>query len=118
MTIPNNNLNLKQLLEKFSNDQDPMFSMLEFMCHELMEIEVSDNINANKGEHTKDRKTHRSGTRLRKFDTRLGTMYLIVPKVRNGGYVPFFIKNKKRSEQALFSVIQEAYVNGVSTRKI
>ncbi len=118
MTIPNNTLNLKEILEKFSQNEDPMLSMLEYMCHELMEIEVSHAINAFKGKHTPDRKTYRSGTRVRRVDTRIGTMYLIVPKIRNGGYVPFFIKNKKRSEQALLNIIKEAYINGVSTRKI
>jgi len=55
---------------------------------------------------------------VRRFDTRMGTMYLMVPKLRNGGYIPFFVEAKKRSEAALMNVIQEAYVNGVSTRKI
>jgi putative transposase len=51
-------------------------------------------------------------------DTRLGTVYLIVPKVRKGGYIPLFISEKRRPEQALIAVVQEAFVNGVSTRKI
>ncbi len=45
-------------------------------------------------------------------------MYLMVPKIRNGGYIPFFVEARKRSEAALMNVIQEAYINGVSTRKI
>ena len=55
---------------------------------------------------------------MRRFDTRLGTAYLCIPKLRNGGYVPFFVVERKRSEQALIQVVQEAFVNGVSTRKI
>jgi len=55
---------------------------------------------------------------VRRFDTRMGTMYLLVPKVRKGGYVPFFVTERKRSEQALMQVVQEAFINGVSTRKI
>src|SRR5690606_31885107 len=61
---------------------------------------------------------YRSGTRVRRFDTRMGTIYLLIPKVRKGGYVPFFVTEKKRSEQALIQVVQEAFINGVSTRKI
>lgn len=55
---------------------------------------------------------------MRRFDTRMGTMYLFVPKLRKGGYVPFFVTKKSRSETALLQVIQEAYIQGVSTRKI
>ena len=49
---------------------------------------------------------------------RLGTVYLSVPKIRQGGYIPFFVTEKKRSEQALIQVVQECWLNGVSTRKI
>jgi transposase-like protein len=52
------------------------------------------------------------------MDTRLGTIYLLIPKLRKGGYVPFFISERRRSEQALMAVVQEAFINGVSTRKI
>ena len=62
--------------------------------------------------------TYFSGYRWRRFDTRLGTTYLCVPKLRNGGYIPFFVVERKRSEQALMQVIQEAFINGVSTRKV
>ena len=48
----------------------------------------------------------------------MGTVYLVVPKIRKGSYVPFFISDRKRSEQALIAVVQEAFINGVSTRKI
>ena len=48
----------------------------------------------------------------------MGTIYLLIPKVRKGGYVPFFVTEKKRSEQALIQVVQEAFINGVFTRKI
>ena len=52
------------------------------------------------------------------MDTRLGTVYLFIPKLRKGGYIPFFITERKRSEQALIALIQEAFINGVSTRKL
>ncbi len=62
--------------------------------------------------------TYFSGYRVRKLNSRVGTMYLLVPKVRKGGYIPFFVTGRKRSEAALLSLVQEAFINGVSTRKI
>lgn len=106
-----------KLLE-FITESDPLFAMMQWLTEQLMEIEVSKKANAKKGVHSAERKTYRCGTRLRRFDTRLGTMYLLIPKLREGGYVPFFVTEKKRSEQALIEVIQEAWVNGISTRKI
>lgn len=102
----------------FIAEPDPLFSMMQWLTEQLMEVEVSKKANAPKGIHSSERKTYRCGTRLRRFDTRLGTMYLLIPKLRDGGYVPFFVTEKKRSEQALIEVIQEAWVNGISTRKI
>ena len=75
-------------------------------------------MNSLKGKHSRDRTTYRCGTRVRRFDTRLGTLYMVIPKLRKGGYIPFFVTEKKRSEQALIEVIQEAWKNGISTRKI
>jgi transposase-like protein len=97
---------------------DPMLSMLEWLCDKLMEAEISAKIGADKSEHSTDRQSYRSGYRPRRFDTRMGTIYLMVPKIRQGGYVPFFVSNRKRSEAALIQVVQEAFVNGVSTRKM
>ena len=102
----------------FIAEPDPLFSMMQWLTEQLMEIEVSKKANAHKGVHSTERKTYRCGTRLRRFDTRLGTMYLLIPKLREGGYIPFFVTEKKRSEQALIEVVQEAWVNGISTRKI
>lgn len=106
------------MLLKFLAEPDPMLAMLEWLCHQLMEVEIENKLNAGKGEHSPERVGYRSGTRVRRFDTRMGTMYLLVPKVRKGGYVPFFVTERKRSEQALMQVVQEAFINGVSTRKI
>jgi transposase-like protein len=75
-------------------------------------------VDTKKGKHAPDRRTYFSGYRWRRFDTRLGTTYLCVPKLRNGGYIPFFVVERKRSEQALIQVSQEAFINGVSTRKV
>lgn len=110
--------NLAGKLLQFMGMQDPMLSMLEWLCGQMMEAEVSSQLGAGKHEQNPDRISHRCGFRPRRLDTRMGTMYLLVPKVRNGGYIPFFVTERKRSEAALIQVIQEAYVQGVSTRKI
>lgn len=118
MAYHKNNVSFEKMLLKFISEPDPMLSMLEWLCHKMMEVELENKLGASKGKHSDERTGYRSGTRVRRFDTRMGTMYLLVPKVRKGGYVPFFVTEKKRSEQALLQVVQEAYVNGVSTRKI
>ena len=99
-------------------EDDPLYAMLQWMTEKIMQLEAEQKVGAQKGMHSTERTTHFSGNRLRRFDTRLGTMYLLVPKLRKGGYVPFFVTERKRSEAALIEVVQEAYVNGVSTRKI
>ncbi len=108
----------KKLLLHFMGEADPLYSMLQWLTERMMEVESELKVGAAKGKHTSDRTTHFSGTRVRRFDTRLGTLYLLVPKLRQGGYVPFFVTEKKRSEQALIQVVQEAFINGVSTRKV
>ena len=118
MAYHKSNLSFEKMLLKFMSEPDPLLAMLEWLCHKMMEIEVGNRLGANKGEHSEERTGYRSGTRVRRFDTRMGTMYLFVPKVRKGGYVPFFVTERKRSEQALLQVIQEAFINGISTRKI
>jgi putative transposase len=118
MAYHKSTLSFEKMLLKFIGEPDPMLSMLEWLCHKLMEVEVANKLGASKNEHSNDRKGYLSGTRVRRFDTRMGTMYLLVPKVRKGGYVPFFVTEKKRSEQALLQVVHEAFVNGISTRKI
>ncbi len=118
MAYENSTLSLEKMLLSFMSEQDPMQSMLQWLCEQLMDVEVASKIQANKSERTDERKGYRSGYRVRRFDTRMGTMYLFVPKLRQGGYIPFFVSEKSRSEAALINVIQEAYINGVSTRKI
>jgi transposase-like protein len=118
MVYPNSNVDFEKMLLQFMTEEDPMLSMLRWLCDQLMEAEVSSKVNAGKSERSPERSGYRCGYRPRRFDTRMGTMYLFVPKVRQGGYIPFFVSEKKRSEAALMNVIQEAYINGVSTRKI
>ena len=108
----------KKLLLHFMGEADPLYSMLQWLTERMMEVEAELKAGAAKGKHAPERTTHFSGTRVRRFDTRLGTLYLLVPKLRQGGYIPFFVTEKKRSEQALIQVVQEAFINGVSTRKM
>ena len=118
MTKKNNPELIKDMLVQFLEEADPIQSMMEHMANTLMELEVSQSINACKGKHSQERKTHRNGYRVRRWDTRVGTIRLLVPKVRHGGYQPFFLVNRQRSESALISVVQECYTNGISTRKM
>lgn len=92
----------------FIAETDPLFSMMQWLTEQLMEIEVSKKANTQKGIHSSERKTYRCGSRLRRFDTRLETMYLFIPKLREGGYIPFFVTEERRSEQALIEVVQDA----------
>ena len=117
MAHKNHTTDLTELLLKCVAQPDPMLSMLEWLCSQLMEAEVDQQLGAEKSQRTDGRSGNRSGYRPRRLDTRMGTMYLMVPKVRQGGYIPFFVTEHKRSEAALIQVVQEAFVQGVSTRK-
>ncbi|TCS82054.1 mutator family transposase [Pectinatus cerevisiiphilus] len=77
------------MLLQFMTEDDPMLAMLKWFCEKLMETEVNAKINAAKSKRTDERSGYRSGYRVRRYDTRLGTMYLFVPKLRKGGYIPF-----------------------------
>jgi putative transposase len=118
MTRKNDTAFFENKLLDFIAEQDPILSMTQWLMDKLMELEVAKKTNSEKGVHSDNRTGFRSGYRVRRFDTRLGTVYLSVPKLRKGGYIPFFVTEKKRSEQALLQVVQECYLNGVSTRKI
>ncbi len=103
---------------QFITEPDPFLSMLKWVMTEMMRIEAEAKVGAVKGKHSSDRTTYCSGARARRIDTRMGTVYLLVPKVRKGGHVPFFVSERRRSEQALIAAVQEAFANGVSNRKI
>src|ERR1044072_1236857 len=91
---------------------------LRWVVQQLMEAEVTELIGAERGERSEGRLTHRNGYRSRSWSTRAGELDLAIPKLRRGSYFPSFLEPRKRSEQALVSVVQEAYVAGVSTRKV
>jgi putative transposase len=89
------------------------------VARELMEAEVSAEVGAQRGEVSSERVTHRNGYRPRGWETRVGEIELLIPKKRQGpAYFPSFLEPRRRSEQAIVAVVLEAYVNGVSTRKV
>ena len=89
------------------------------VARELMEAEISTEIGAELGEVSTERSTHRNGYRPRPWETRVGEIDLLVPRKRQGAaYFPSFLEPRRRSEQAIVAVVAEAYVNGVSTRKV
>lgn len=109
-----------KLLGSFKGTADPFRAMFEWLTEEMMDAEMLEKIGAGKYERGPGRKGHRAGKRSkpRRWDTRMGTLSLSIPKPRNGGYVPSFLSRGKRSERALCGVIMEAFVQGVSTRKM
>ena len=89
------------------------------LAEAIMEAEVSELTGAAKGERAPDRRlTNRNGYRERRWDTRVGTIGLAIPKVRDGSYFPSLLEPRRRAERALLSVVQEAYIAGVSTRRV
>lgn len=84
----------------------------------LMELEVTEHVGAQRHERTPGRTGQRNGYRDRRWDTRMGSIPLQVPRVRDGSYFPALLEPRRRAEQALAAVVQEAYVRGVSTRKV
>ena len=109
-----------QVVDKLmgSEHADVVRESVAWVVAELMEAEVCGQIGAELGEIAPDRLTHRNGYRPRAWQTCAGEIELAIPKLRSGSYFPSFLEPRKRSEQALVAVVQEAYVNGVSTRKV
>lgn len=101
---------LTELLLQCITQPDPILSMLEWLCIQLMEAEVNQQLNAEKSERVNSRIGYRSGYYPRRFDARMGTLYLMVPKVRQGSYIPFFVTERKYSKAALIQVVQEVFV--------
>src|SRR5512132_665434 len=98
---------------------DVLRESVAWLARQLMEVEVSELIGAGHGERRpEDRATHRNGYRPRRWDTRAGEIELQIPKIRQGSYFPSFLEPRKRSEQALLAVVQQAYLLGVSTRRV
>jgi transposase-like protein len=98
--------------------EDPLREIVRWTIQELMEAEVSAQIGAGRYERSDERSAQRNGYRERPWDTRVGTLELQIPKLRQGSYFPSWLEPRRRAEQALVAVIAEAYVQGVSTRKV
>jgi len=109
-----------EVVAKLLSDEhaDVLRESLRWVVEQLMESEVSELVGAAWGERTDDRATHRNGYRQRRWDTRAGEIELQIPKLRRGSYFPSFLEPRRRSEQALLNVVQQAYVCGVSTRRV
>jgi putative transposase len=110
-------MDLQALLEK-TTDTDFLRHMIGFTAQRLMELEVAGLTGAAPGARTPDRLNHRNGYRDRDWETRAGTVELRIPKLRKGSYFPGFLEPRRMAEKALTAVIQEAYVQGVSTRSV
>jgi putative transposase len=110
-------MRLRTLLEK-SSDADLLREMIGFTAQRLMELEVTSRTGAAHGERSTERTNHRNGYRDRDWETRAGTVELRIPKLRRGSYFPAFLEPRRMAEKALAAVIQEAYVQGVSTRSV
>lgn len=97
---------------------DVLRSLLATMLRHVMESEATQLCGAGYGERSDDRSNQRNGYRERDFETRLGSVELAIPKLRQGSYMPSFLEARRRWERGFVSVVAEAYVNGVSTRKV
>ena len=113
-------MDLLELLRKrgMDGDVDLLREALRVLVDGIMDAEVSAQIGAQHGERSPERVTYRNGYRNRTWDTRVGTMELHIPKLREGSYFPSLLEPRRRSEKALLAVIQQAYVEGVSTRRV
>ncbi len=98
--------------------KDMLRELVRDSLAELMELEVDGLTGAARGERSADRRTWRNGFRDRMYKTRVGDVELRIPKVRTGSYFPSFLEPRRTVEKALVSVIQEAYLQGVSTRAV
>jgi putative transposase len=108
---------LAELLEK-AGEGDFLRAVAEAVLQLLMEADVEGLIGAGRYERSGERTTWRNGHRERALDTRLGALQLRIPKLRQGSYFPPFLEARKSSEKALVAVIQEAWIGGVSTRRV
>jgi putative transposase len=110
-------LPLAELLQK-AGEGDFLRAVAEAVLQLLMEADVEGLVGAARHERSAERLNYRNGYRERTLDTRLGTLQLRVPKLRQGSYFPPFLEPRKTSEKALVAVIQEAWIGGVSTRRV
>ena len=108
---------LAELVEKGAND-DVVRELLSHVVQRLMDFEIEQRCGAAYGERTDERNNSRNGYRDRVWETRAGSIDLRIPKLRRGSYFPGFLEPRRTAEKALVAVIQESYIQGVSTRSV
>jgi transposase-like protein len=120
MTTASNSMTVGELVGKILGEGNGDFlkEALGALVDQIMAVEVEQLVGAGKHERSGGRVNLRNGTRGRRWDTRVGSIDLSIPKLRRGSYFPSFLEPRRRAEQAFVNVIQEAYVHGVSTRKV
>jgi transposase-like protein len=111
---------LAELLRKSDAepDIDTLREGVRVMTQALMELEVAQHLGAERYQRSPERQGERNGYRDRDWDTRVGTLELRVPRVRDGSFFPGLLEPRKRAERALVATVREAYVQGVSTRRV
>jgi putative transposase len=110
---------LAEVLRKAGVEQaDFLREGVRVLAEELMEMELAEHVGAERHERTAERSGYRNGYRERTWDTRVGTIELQVPRVRDGSFFPSLLEPRRRAERALVAVVQEAYIHGVSTRRV
>jgi putative transposase len=116
-TMTKVSITLAELVEKGSQDEI-VRELLSHVAERLMEFEVEQRTGADYGERSPERSNSRNGYRDRLWETRVGSVDLRIPKLRRGTYLPAFLEPRRTAEKALAAVIQEAYIQGVSTRSV
>jgi transposase-like protein len=113
-------MTLIDYLRKIGMQEDLDFcrEAAQYFGQKIIDLEAEEVIGAKKHERTDSRTNHRNGTRDRKLDTRVGELDLKIPKLWKGSFFPSILKRRSRVEDALLTVVQEAYVQGISTRKM
>ena len=111
---------LSELLDaiRAGGGEDVVREALTLVLQELIELEAAQAIGADRYERTESRQTHRNGSRTRLLSTKAGDVELHIPKLRAGSFFPSLLEPRRRIDRALWAVVMEAYVHGVSTRKV
>jgi transposase-like protein len=115
--MTDNRMALLEMAEN-SGETDFLRDLVREVVQELMEAEVSQLCGAQRHERSDERTDQRNGYRSRRWDTRVGSVDVQVPWLRHASYLPSFLEPRRPTEQALVGVVQEAYIQGVSTRSV